>query len=1029
MPSTVGKITGQMLENNLLRDGVDLAFDTDLIYLDVANNRVGIKNTTPIRPLHISGTLASDIFEVDTQLSVANFVFNTNTINNTISNIVLGSTYPGGSVNAGELLVDGIRINNNIIDSIRSNEDLDFTPAGIGEIEFFNNVEVNGSLHVAGNVTFDGTITFGDSNTDSISFSTEVSSDIVPDQHNTYDLGSSSKIWTQIHTNLVNGGTLTGISGATVGGIDMNLRPGNTWFVAVNGGSGNFGDHLQDPFDKIEDALAVATAGDTVFIFPGTYYELLPLTVPVGVTVKGFGVRSVTIKPDTASSGENVFLLNGESTVEDLTIADYYYDSLNDTGYAFSFAPGFTVSSRSPYIRNVTVITKGSVTTLSDPRGYDTGDAGRGAKIDGSLANTASKEASMLFHSVTFLTPGQRCLWMTNGVRVEWLNCFIYFASEGLYANVGATGFAGDGKTRLKIYGISAQTVNAGDTVSVENVSAGGTFTSATIESVTYSGAYTNLVIDGYVTGWETSATPPDTSNQQQINFSGGQTASHLEWVDYSDFGAEVRSIGSANVYGAVGAKADGDGTLMYLISHNFGYIGSGKLATNDVSDVIDTNETIELNNGKIYYQSMDQEGNFRVGDIFQVESATGRIIFQSNLFNGTNIVLSDGTNQTYVDAQEISTGNITITGNTIQSNTGGITLNAANSDLDITSNFTTNNNLTSSSTTVFNKNTVFGNTDNDSINFISRINSNFIPDTSTLTLGTNLKRWHTLYATNLIFDDIIIDTNVITTTLSNSILQLDANGQVYFDSITFTNNTIGTLNNFNLNFNPNGTGTIQLQKDTDITGNLDVTGNASVGGNVQIGDVYLDTINPVGKIGSDIIPFTTDLYDVGSYSKRWNNLYLDELQIDDITINTNVIQSTLSNQNLELRANGTGNVQIDQLEFNNSSIISNQTNIDINLIPNGTGVVRLLKDTDITGNLDITGNATVGGNVQIGDIYLDSINTIGRIGSDIIPASTGSYDVGQDALRWNTARKDSNVYCTCSRDCRISVTIHRCKC
>ena len=46
----VGKITGQMLGNtsgNLERDGVDLVFDNDLIYLDVTNRRVGIKTTSP----------------------------------------------------------------------------------------------------------------------------------------------------------------------------------------------------------------------------------------------------------------------------------------------------------------------------------------------------------------------------------------------------------------------------------------------------------------------------------------------------------------------------------------------------------------------------------------------------------------------------------------------------------------------------------------------------------------------------------------------------------------------------------------------------------------------------------------------------------------------------------------------------------------------------------------------------------------------------------------------------------------------
>ena len=46
----------------------------------------------------------------------------------------------------------------------------------------------------------------------------------------------------------------------------------------------------------------------------------------------------------------------------------------------------------------------------------------------------------MLFHSVTFITPGVDGLTMTNGVRVEWLNSFTYFANRGLYAVNGVTG-------------------------------------------------------------------------------------------------------------------------------------------------------------------------------------------------------------------------------------------------------------------------------------------------------------------------------------------------------------------------------------------------------------------------------------------------------------------------------------------------------------------------------------------------------------------------------------------------------------
>jgi hypothetical protein len=43
----IGRISGPMLFSNLDRQGVDLAFDSNLIYLDVANRRVGITNSSP----------------------------------------------------------------------------------------------------------------------------------------------------------------------------------------------------------------------------------------------------------------------------------------------------------------------------------------------------------------------------------------------------------------------------------------------------------------------------------------------------------------------------------------------------------------------------------------------------------------------------------------------------------------------------------------------------------------------------------------------------------------------------------------------------------------------------------------------------------------------------------------------------------------------------------------------------------------------------------------------------------------------
>lgn len=42
----IGRISGPLLAKNLLRDGVDLAFETDLLYLDVISGRVSINTST-----------------------------------------------------------------------------------------------------------------------------------------------------------------------------------------------------------------------------------------------------------------------------------------------------------------------------------------------------------------------------------------------------------------------------------------------------------------------------------------------------------------------------------------------------------------------------------------------------------------------------------------------------------------------------------------------------------------------------------------------------------------------------------------------------------------------------------------------------------------------------------------------------------------------------------------------------------------------------------------------------------------------
>ena len=71
-------------------------------------------------------------------------------------------------------------------------------------------VSVSGSLHVSGSVTANGNIVLGNEVGDSVSLGAEVSSSIIPDANNTYDLGSNAKTWKTMHQSTASIGVVSG---------------------------------------------------------------------------------------------------------------------------------------------------------------------------------------------------------------------------------------------------------------------------------------------------------------------------------------------------------------------------------------------------------------------------------------------------------------------------------------------------------------------------------------------------------------------------------------------------------------------------------------------------------------------------------------------------------------------------------------------------------------------------------------------------------------------------------------------------
>lgn len=558
---------------------------------------------------------------------------------------------------AGDLIVDGEQF---IVDSSRI-ELADFNVGIASTVP--TNILLDGAGIGIGSESIRKTLTY-DYSSDSLKSSENF--DLATDK--VYKINETERLsYTHLtvpNFNVVGTGTVGILTATNViyGYFDGELNKlGNTYYVSENGNDLHNGDDINQAFKTLAHALSVATNGDVINVSAGTFEEVCPLVVPAGVTVRGSSIRSTSIRPTEETKTQDVFKLNNLSTVEDLTVKGSFYDSGNDTGYAFAYAPGIGITNRSPYIQRVTVLNRGSVVTADDPYGYDSADAGRGAKVDGALVTGNSLEAGMLFNEVTFFTPNQKGLVMTNGARVEYLNCFHYFASEGIVGLAGTVGVAGTANARIRVAGLSTTPV-VSDIIKLYSGGVGvatGTVVSHDSGLVTISGL-----------GEGTFASVGAGTTQDVRVFSSDGvtqvgTADTITFVDYKMFGAEIRSVSCAFEYGDKGVVADGNGVLLRLFAANFNHIGSGKDFTNDDTLVIQSNEVTELNGGKVSYVSIDQKGDFRVGETFLIDQETGNVSFAATsnmeVLGAINIVTGTGQTMTITDNSITTTENLTI--------------------------------------------------------------------------------------------------------------------------------------------------------------------------------------------------------------------------------------------------------------------------------------------------------------------------------------------------------------------------------
>jgi len=203
----IGRISGPLLKANLVRNGIDLAFETDLLYFDVNNARVGVNTAIPATDFDVNGTLRSTTMIVDNQLDVGNLHLTGNTITSDNSTISFRAAADEATVYHSKLHIDDFEIAGNSISTRISNSNIELRPNGAGTVDFYANTNIDGDLYVSGNISADGNITIGgnivigDSTADDLLINASIKSDLIPDSDDVYSLGSPSYKWLNVYVN------------------------------------------------------------------------------------------------------------------------------------------------------------------------------------------------------------------------------------------------------------------------------------------------------------------------------------------------------------------------------------------------------------------------------------------------------------------------------------------------------------------------------------------------------------------------------------------------------------------------------------------------------------------------------------------------------------------------------------------------------------------------------------------------------------------------------------------------------------
>ena len=431
----------------------------------------------------------------------------------------------------------------------------------------------------------------------------------------------------------------------------------NKFYVSSQGDDNNSGKSWYTSKKSIKSACLAATqainqgefaAGSVVILVnAGDYTEECPITVPAGVSIVGDNISSVTVRPSTATSTKNVFLLDSATYVYGIAVKGHqltpsalditpynagntsqwadasgasYSRNISQTGFAFAFLPGADIQV-APYIQNCASISGDLVTNSGASPG------GGGVLVDPTSISDNSRLHTIQVDTFSAINcGGMGCKVVGKGLA-ELNNFSANFCQFGVLAVDGGEAQLTNSEVSFGNYGLWAEGYRWMDNSQAVNQT--WTTTGNTTQFTTNAGTkvypeqYNSLVLEvngiQQIYGRDFSLSDGG-SNNTIITLltppTGNLTVqARIRFVSFIDAGALNYNYAGAGIsYSNISLSQGGTGRS----DANKYTIQFRQEATNLAGTVtaVDTLSQTVYTSGKIYQTSTDERGNLFVGPI-----------------------------------------------------------------------------------------------------------------------------------------------------------------------------------------------------------------------------------------------------------------------------------------------------------------------------------------------------------------------------------------------------------------------------